>query len=52
MLDHLIPNYPSDQLKLNLRTTDVVKKLIIHQTVLLNFHMVMKWHILMPDQRA
>ena len=22
------------------------------QTVPLNFHMVMKWHILMPDQRA
>ena len=26
--------------------------IIIHQTVLLNFHTVMKWHILMPDQRA
>ena len=24
MLDHLIPNYPCDQLKLNLRTTDAV----------------------------
>ena len=43
---------PLRPVEIELRITDVAQKFVTHQTVLLNFNMAMKLHILMPDQRA
>ena len=43
---------PLRPVEIEFKITDVVLEFVTHQTLLLNFNMAMKLHILMPDQKA